>query len=224
MTRPLLLDLFAGAGGAAMGYHRAGFDVVGVDIEPQPNYPFEFYQADALTFLETMDALTWDAKAIHASPPCQHYNALAHGTNNNRHDYPALIEPTRELLRKTGLPYVIECPSKWPLVDPIRLCGESFDLGVIRHRYFESNTELEEPPHRKHRGRVAGMRHGVWYEGPYVAVYGNGGGKGSLAQWQQAMGIDWIDTKKSMAEAIPPSYTEWIGRQLFTHVMSGLPC
>lgn len=215
MTRPLLLDLFCGAGGSAVGYHRAGFDVVGIDINPQPNYPFRFIKADALLFLQFGAGLQGIyPDAVHASPPCQHHTTLAKGNNGNQDAYPDLIGRTRELLQETGLPYVIENVPSAPLVDPIMLCGEMFGLGVIRHRLFESNMDLVQPKHVPHRGRVAGWRHGVKFDGPYVAVYGDGGGKGTVAQWQQAMGIDWTDVRKEIAEAIPPLYTSYLGEQL----------
>lgn len=217
MSRPMLLDLFCGAGGAGMGYHRAGFDVVGVDIASQPNYPFEFFQMDALELLRwlaTRGAQGFDA--IHASPPCQGYTALkaVHGN-----EWPRLVEPVRTLLDAIGLPYVIENVQGSPVRRDMTLCGEMFGLGVIRHRYFELGGWVGTPPlHKPHRGRVAGMRHGQWYEGPYFAVYGEGGGKGTVAQWQQAMGIDWTDVRREIAEAIPPAYTEHIGAQLLEHL------
>lgn len=226
MTRPLLLDLFCGAGGAAMGYHRAGFDVIGVDIRPQPNYPFTFLQGDALDVLENGEwNMPWrpgrqlsEVVAVHASPPCQHHSALAKGNNGNQHAHPELIAPTRDLLVRSGLPYVIENVLTAPLHNPVRLCGEMFGLAVIRHRLFETNWMLTVPPHPKHRGRVTGWRHGVRYDGPYVAVYGNGGGKGSLEEWQAGMGIDWMPSKAEIAESIPPAYTEFIGAQLLATV------
>lgn len=205
-----------------MGYYRARFDVVGIDIAPQPNYPFEFHQADALDWAsQYIHAFA----AVHASPPCQHYTDLAKGNNANQDKYPALIEPTRQLLRQTGLPYVIENVCGSPLIDPITLCGEMFRLAVIRHRLFESNVPLTQPDHIKHRGRVAGMRHGEWFEGPYFAVYGDGGGKGTIEQWENAMGIHWMrnrDTiklnRRDIAEAIPPVYSEYVGQQLREHI------
>ena len=211
MSRPLLLDLFCGAGGAAMGYHQAGFDVVGIDIEPQPNYPFEFHQADAPDYL--LGHFTrYDA--FHASPPCQGYTTLAKGTNDNTADYPKLVDATRALLTAMNRPYVIENVPSAPLENPITLCGEMFGLGVIRHRLFESNVLLMQPEHVPHRGRVAGWRHGEHYDGPYVAVYGDGGGKGSLDEWRTAMGIDWMQTKHELAESIPPAYCKYVGEQL----------
>jgi hypothetical protein len=222
VSRPLLLDLFSGAGGSAVGYHRAGFDVIGVDVEPQPDYPFAFYEGDALTVLRN---LMWaypfcDAAAVHASPPCPRYTTLAKGTNANVDDYPDLIGPTRELLTKTGLPYVIENVPSAPLRYPITLCGEMFGLDVIRHRLFESNVLLLQPKHPRHRGRVAGWRHGVKSTGPYLAVYGRGGDKGTIATRQQAMGCDWITDYDALGQAIPPAYTEYIGAQLLDAVRS----
>ena len=214
MTRPLLLDLFCGAGGAAAGYHRAGFDIIGIDNRPQPHYPFRFIKADAL------DSSTWpdNFDAIHASPPCQRYTTLAKGNNANTDNYPDLIAPARDLLRATGLPYIIENVPSAPLHNPITLCGEMFNIHVVRHRRFESNVFLWQPGHAPHRGRVAGCRHGEWFGGPYFAVYGDGGGKGSIQQWRDAMGIDWMHTRVELAEAIPPVYTEYIGTQLLQAV------
>jgi hypothetical protein len=215
VSRPRLLDLFCCAGGAGVGYHRAGFEVVGVDIEPQPDYPFKFIQGDALTYL----ANHWhEFDAIHASPPCQASTALTKGTNKGRM-YVNLIPETRRLLAATGLPTVMENVQGSDLRRDLTLCGEMFGLGVLRHRYFEvENFSAEAPAHKPHRGRVRGWRHGTYYDGPYVAVYGDGGGKGSVEEWREAMGIDWTDDRKSIAEAIPPAYAEHIGRQLIEHL------
>jgi hypothetical protein len=215
VSRPKLLDLFCGAGGAAMGYFHAGFDVVGVDIAPQPDYPFGIYRLDALDFL----ADNWrDFDAIHASPPCQASSALTKGTNKGR-EYAQLIPETRRLLRATGVPAVIENVQGSDLRRDLTLCGEMFGLGVIRHRYFElDGFTATQPAHKPHRGRVRGWRHGTYYDGPYVAVYGDGGGKGSVAEWQQAMGIDWTDDRKAIAEAIPPRYAEHVGEALAAHL------
>ena len=220
MSRPLLLDLFAGAGGAGMGYYRAGFDVIGIDINPQPNYPFEFIQYDAIQYLQEMRGnLSKLVQAIHASPPCQASCALIKGnqkaTAGNHVD---LIPQTRELLARYDLPTVIENVQGAQIRRDLTLCGEMFGLGVIRHRYFECNFPVVQPPHVKHRGRVRGWRHGKYFDGPYVAVYGDGGGKGSIAEWQQAMGIDWTDVRLEIAEAIPPAYTELVGAQLLQAV------
>jgi hypothetical protein len=210
-----LLDLFCGAGGVAMGYHRAGFEVVGVDNKPQPHYPFEFHQAGAFDYL----AEHWrEFDAIHASPPCQASTALTKGTNRGR-EYVQLIPETRYALAGTRTPFILENVQGSALRRDLTLCGEMFGLAVIRHRYFEAHGfGAAQPVHKPHRGRVAGWRHGTRYDGPYVAVYGDGGGKGSVVEWQEAMGIDWTDDRKSIAEAIPPAYTEFIGRQLIDHL------
>jgi DNA (cytosine-5)-methyltransferase 1 len=216
--RPRLLDLFCGQGGAAMGYHRAGFDVVGVDISPQPRYPFEFIQADALEYARE-HGQAFDAR--HASPPCQAHTALTKGNRARgwQDDHADLIPGTRDLLDAIGGPYVIENVQGAPVRRDLTLCGEMFALGVIRHRYFElGGWGMTPPEHIPHRGRVSGWRHGQWFDGPYTAVYGDGGGKGSVTDWSKAMGIQWMD-RPGLAEAIPPAYTEHIGRQLLAHVM-----
>jgi hypothetical protein len=204
-----ILDLFCCAGGASMGYSRAGFEVIGVDIDLQPNYPFEFHQGDALEYVAKHGH---EFDAIHASPPCQGYTALkaVHGN-----EWPLLIEPVRDLLNTIGRPYVIENVQGAPIRRDLTLCGEMFGLGVIRHRYFElGGWEAVEPEHIPHRGRVAGWRHGQHFDGPYFAVYGNGGGKGTVKQWQDAMGIHWTVDRHELAEAIPPVYASFIGLQL----------
>jgi len=209
-----VLDLYAGVGGAGMGYARAGFSVTGVDISPQPDNPFPTRTEEAIGFLDRVQRLSWldQFDLIHASPPCQAACTLTAGTNAHLADrYEDLYDETREALERTGVPYVIENPRSRP---DMVLCGEMFGLGVVRHRKFElGGWKAQAPKHLKHRGRVAGMRHGVWFTGPYFAVYGEGGGKGSVADWQNAMGIDWTSNRKSIAEAIPPAYTEYIGQQ-----------
>jgi len=211
MSRPLLLDLFCGAGGAGMGYIQAGFDVVGVDIADQPDYPGTFIQADALEYLKE-HAHKYDA--VHTSPPCQASSALTKGTNQGR-EYLNLIPDTRLLLAQLTIPTIMENVQGSDLRRDMILCGEMFGLGVIRHRYFElSGFDYTVPAHIKHRGRVRGWRHGTYHDGPYLAVHGEGGGKGTVAEWQVAMGIDWTTNRKSIAEAIPPAYTQFIGRQL----------
>ena len=214
-SRPRILDLFCGAGGAAVGYHRAGFDVVGVDINPQPHYPFEFHRGDVTAF--DFDALgRFDV--VHASPPCQSQTALTKGTNKGR-QYVDLIPWSRDFIAAMNLPAVIENVQGSHLRRDLVLCGEMFKLDVIRHRYFELHGWVASAPrHVPHRGRVAGWRHGVYFDGPYFAVYGDGGGKGTVAEWQQATGITWTGDRKSIAEAIPPAYTEYIGRQLLAHI------
>ncbi|MFC9916334.1 DNA methylase [Streptomyces sp. NPDC127197] len=216
---PRLLDLFSCSGGAGVGYRRAGFAVDGCDIAPRPNYPFPYHQGDALEYLaHLIDSGEIERYTmVHASPPCQDKCALTVGTNRSRGwggTHEDLVAPTRDLLDKTGLPYVIEQPNgRAEIRKDVTLCGEMFGLGVIRHRNFElGGWSTPKPVHVPHRGRVRGCRHGKWYDGPYVAAYGNGGGKPSIAELQQAMGIDWTDVREELTEAIPPAYGEWIGR------------
>ena len=213
---PRLLDLFCGAGGAAAGYVRSGFDVIGIDIAPQPRYPFECITADALSidpdFIATFDA-------VHASPPCQSYSRLAR-RNGNAAAWPRLIGPTRALLARAGVPYVIENVEGAPLRNPVMLCGTMFPgLRVLRHRLFELNVPLFGLPHRRHplthtrdRRKAHYGRTDEWRD--YVQV--NGGGNSSLAAARDAMGIDWM-TKREINEAVPPAYTEYLGRALLAH-------
>ncbi|MFF6928333.1 DNA cytosine methyltransferase [Streptomyces californicus] len=220
MKKPRLLDLFCCSGGAGEGYFRAGFDVVGVDIVERERYPHLFVKADALEILRNVDYVrTFDA--VHASPPCQAACALTKGTNQHlAPNYDDLYDETKELMEAAGVPGVIENPSARP---DVVLCGEMFGLGVLRHRNIELvgwTTDFKfKRDHRKHRGRVRGLRHGVWYDGPYVAAYGNGGGKATVPEMQRAMGITWTDVREELTEAIPPAYTEWIGERLMAHVM-----
>jgi hypothetical protein len=228
VERPRLLDLYCGAGGAAVGYHRAGFDVVGVDIEYQPSYPFEFHLADALDVLESIrDGGHWfwelggDPAAIHASPPCQAYGAATNRLVTR--DAPRLIEPTRKLIHSIGsIPYVIENVVGAPLRNPIILCGSQFGLAVRRHRLFELDpfyalvspcwhpVDPVYPTHaRKDKAQLS----------PFVHIYGTGGGAGKdLDLWKNAMGVPWMATKAEVAEAIPPAYTEFVGERLLEHL------
>ncbi|MFJ4690745.1 DNA methylase [Streptomyces sp. NPDC088766] len=219
MSRPFLLDLFSCAGGAAMGYHRAGFAVDGCDIADRSNYPFPYHRGDALAYLAHLIA-SGDIERyafVHASPPCQHGCALTVGTNASQGwggTHVDLVAPTRDLLDRTGLPYVIEQPNgRAKIRKDLTLCGEMFGLGVIRHRNFElGGWTAAQPAHVPHRGRVRGYRHGRFYDGPYVAAYGNGGGKPTVPELQTAMDITWTDVREELTEAIPPAYTEHIGR------------
>jgi hypothetical protein len=221
--RPRLLDLFSCAGGAGTGYDRAGFDVDGCDTADRPNYPFPYHRGDALTYLAHLIA-TGEIRRyafVHASPPCQDKCTLTVGTNASQGwggTHVDLVAPTRALLELTGLPYVIEQPNgRAEIRKDLTLCGEMFGLGVIRHRNFElGRWTAVQPAHVQHRGRVRGWRHGEFYDGPYVAAYGNGGGKPSIPELQAAMGIDWTGVREELTEAIPPTYTEHIGRAALT--------
>lgn len=211
-VRPLLLDLFCGAGGAAMGYYRAGFDVVGVDIAPQPRYPFEFHQADALEFLWSHKA-GWDV--IHASPPCQVFTRARQLAKAQGHDTKklGLVSPTRELLKASGVLYVIENVEGAPLLEPVTLCGSSFGLKVRRHRLFESNVALTTLECRhKEQGRPVGVYHRMGDSIPQ-----GGRTARTLEEGQEAMGIDWM-TWNELKEAVPPDYTEHSGHQLLRAV------
>ena len=218
--RPRLLDLFCGAGGAAVGYTRAGFDVVGVDHVPQPNFPYTFLEADAMTldrgFLRSFDV-------IHASPPCQAYSDLA-ARNGNADDWPRLIEPVREMLAATGKLYVIENVEGAPLRNYIVLCGTMFPgLRVLRHRLFETNFLIAAPPHGRHplvHTHDKRKRHyGKTDEGKdFVTV--TGGGNSSVAAARDAMGIDWM-TKREINESIPPAYAQYVGEAAMLSL--GLP-
>jgi hypothetical protein len=192
-----------------MGYHRAGFEVVGVDIQPQPHYSFPFIQADALQVLD--EAGWWGFDLIHASPPCQKFSItanLARAQGKQASDID-LLTPLRPILKAIGKPYVIENVKGAPLINPITLCGSTFNLGVRRHRLFESNLPLVD--HGKCRHKEQGRPVGVYYSiGDEIPQ----GGKTAetLEQGQEAMGIDWMPWG-SLKEAIPPEYSLWIGRQ-----------
>jgi DNA (cytosine-5)-methyltransferase 1 len=225
--KPRLLDLFCGAGGCTKGYQEAGFYVVGIDIEPQPNYcGDEFLQAGALDVLRWLVG-DWHEPAIagwlrlaggfdviHASPPCQAYTSMSRLGKTAGDNAPELIEPIRELLIATGLPYVIENVEGAPLLDPQRLCGSSFGLSVRRHRLFETNFSMMAPP----------CAHGSFPE--TIAVYGDHpqepGNRSprrarTLEEGQIAMGIDWMPWKE-LTQAIPPAMTAHIGSYLLCHI------
>lgn len=216
---PTLLDLYCGAGGAGSGYARAGFNVVGVDVKEQPNYQFAFIRAVAIEYLLRIyrgEAPYPDA--IHASPPCQRYSNMTK-RNGHQDSHPDLIADTRELLRLLEVPYVIENVPGAPLRDPITLCGSTFRRQLRRHRLFESNVPLiDNGPclHHLLPRNIRIMNRG-WKKTRFVPVYGSGGCK-ARKRWQDVMGIDWTNVTKELTEAIPPYYTEYIGRQLLKHV------
>jgi len=205
-----LLDLFCGAGGAAVGYHRAGFDeIVGVDIDWQPHYPFEFVQADALSGLveDMLRKGQWDL--VHASPPCQAWTAYRRRGHSVGDSYPELVNEIRGQINRANRPYVIENVYGAPLRAPIQLCGSSFGLDVRRHRLFEASWMMLAPPcdhswqtprfpqatNRKNLRSTVEI--GVW--------------RIPLETQKRAMGVDWPIELRELSEAIPPAYTEWIG-------------
>jgi len=210
----IVLDLFCGAGGAAMGYHRAGFKVVGVDNVPQPDYPFTFVLADVME----QEPEWWASfDLIHASPPCQPYSKAVTSRSSQWNDTlgkdePALIPQLRDMLKASGVPYVIENVSAAPL-NGIVLCGSMFNLDIPRHRIFESSLELVARLHPKHRGmaKAAAERRGWDYRD--MTVTGKGRRAGTSERWAELLGIDWHMTQHQLKEAIPPAYTLWIGRQ-----------
>ena len=222
---PVLLDLFCCAGGAGKGYHDAGFQVIGVDIDPQPNYPFKFFQADAVEFTEDFGHLF---DVIHASPPCQTFSRTKTLHDN---EHPDLIEPTRQALVASGKPFVIENVVGAPLIDPIKLSGQHFNmtaadvdgvpLKLVRHRLFESNIDLAVPDEFHANKQIQ-----------TASIYGAGGGwtpkhrdnpdrRGGYIPHtdvvKRLLGIDWM-TKHELSQSIPPKFTEFIGRQLLAHI------
>lgn len=215
MSRNLrLLDLFAGAGGAAAGYERAGFDViVGVDTDPSPNYPYESIAGDAL-------AADWTGfDLIHASPPCQRWSTAT----PNKRIHPDLLRPIRNKLKQQSIPYVIENVVGAPMKDPLMLCGTLFpELRVLRHRLFECSFDVPQPyldceNHPKVFStdkRRDNSNLDEWKD--YVSVYG--GNHASLDACKDAMGINWM-TREELSQAIPPPYTEYIGKYFINNVL-----
>lgn len=209
-----------------MGYHRAGFEVEGVDIEPQPNYPFNFTQMDALEYLDNADLSQFDA--IHASPPCQRYSGmqlLSTARNGSYKEHADLVEPVRQRLQQIGKPYVIENVVGSPLENSFMLCGSMFGLKTYRHRQFESNIFMLQPLHEPHRDKTPPAGNGISPKG-FISICGTGGVKGMKAKeildyWSMAMGIDWMN-RAELAQAIPPAYTEYIGLQLLDKIKAEL--
>lgn len=227
MSRPLLIDAFCCAGGAAVGYYRAGFDILGFDINPQPNYPFDFIQGDALELLRKHGPR---AAVRHASPPCQVYSTTKHAHKGSS-NHPDLLAPTRELLIEIGGPYVIENVEGAPLIDPLTLCGSEFvlrapdvdglPLALKRHRLFESNIWLMGAGGCYHDGtQVAGSYTAGRHRTP--AHRDNperrGGYTPALKVRAALLGVDWKMNEHELAQAIPPAYSEFIGHQLMASI------
>lgn len=224
MIRPLLLDMFCGAGGAAVGYHRAGFEVVGVDIHPQPRYPFSFIREDALEYAARYGS---GFDAVHASPPCQSYSAMQ-ATNKSRGRKPrfcGMIPDVQGVLRSTALPWVIENVVRSDLEPTVILCGTMFGLRVKgyelrRHRLFKCSFPVPMPGECDHRSQsvfvsTSGAKHNHWNKSRMeknwtVPV------PGRVAR--ELMNVDWMN-EFELGESIPPAYTEYIGRFLMAEVL-----
>ena len=198
-----LLDLFCGAGGCSEGYRSAGFEVVGVDIKPQPNYPFRFILGDALTVAK---GLQDDFDVLHASPPCQAFTK-ARKLQGNKHVN--LIPKTRSFLQSTGKPWCIENVPGSPLVNPVELCGLMFDLKLYRHRLFETNFYLPSPNHPDHKFPLCKMGRPA-KDNEVLHIVGHFSG---VPRARKDMGIPWM-SQSELAQAIPPAYTKYIGEQL----------
>lgn len=200
------IDLFCCAGGASMGLSLAGFNVAGVDIEPQPRYPFRFFQDNAVEFdLEGYD-FVW------ASPPCQRHSRMSGCRVGLKQKYPDLIDAIRKKLTKWGGPWVIENVVGAPLENPIMLCGAMFGLPMYRHRLFESNMPLVAPIHPKHVTPASSAGH--WKPGTFISVAGH---FAPVKLAREAMGINWMRNSE-LAEAIPPKFSEFLGRQVIAQI------
>lgn len=221
---PRLLDLYCCQGGASRGYADAGWEVCGIDIDPQPRYPYRFGQLDAIEALQILVSGEWlllddcfwhlsHFDAIHASPPCQ---AHSKAWKINKREHPKLIAPTRDLLIESGLPYVIENveEARDELGDPVMLCGESFELETYRHRLFETNWPLDAPDHLPHLARTTKMGRPP-QPGEYMHIVGNFSG---VDRARAVMSMPWAN-RDGLREAIPPAYTEYIGRQLMSRLL-----
>lgn len=197
-------DLFCGAGGAAMGLHRAGLEVVGWDIKPQKNYPFEFHQWNALEADLSGFDFVW------ASPPCQAYTMATMSQRKNGKKYPDLMAATRDKVLKAGLPYVIENTPGAPMRVDVVLCGSMFGLNTIRHRWFEIGFDwfCLTPACQHPKNPIVAVGHGTtsW------ARKNNGGKCHTITEVRDGMGIDWMN-REELSQAVPPAYSEFIGRK-----------
>jgi len=209
-----LLDLYCCGGGAGFGYELAGFEVVGVDILPQPKHRGEFVQADAIEYLESHGR---EFDFIHASPPCQAYSMASMQFRIDGKEYPDLVEATRAALVRTGVPYVIENVPGSPLIDPIELCGAMFGMRTYRHRLFESNIEIYAPAHPPHSAKNTKMGRAP-IDGEFIQYVGHFSG---VKEVQEMTGLHWLG-QKELAQSIPPQYTEFIGRQVLEHLKRGV--
>lgn len=241
MRKPKLLDLFCCEGGAGAGYERAGFEVYGVDIEPQPRFPFAFHQGDALDVLRelirgdsvfftrpdgTTESLSLsDFSLIHASPPCQAFSITKHSHSN---EHPDLLTPSRVLLLEAGLPYIIENVPGAPMLDPLVLCGSMFGLRAVdtdgtelalrRHRLFETSFPLFLAPSPcVHDSTIVGGSYGGgWNRTPEQRDGARKGGYTPAADVRAALiGADWMSLH-GLSQSIPTAYSEWLGREFLS--------
>ena len=220
--RPKLLDLFCGGGGSALGYYLAGFHVTGVDIAPQPRFPFAFLRGDALEYLAEHGH---EYDAIHASPPCQAYSRLRHLPWLKHRQYPMLLDATRHALEALSLPWwVVENVEDAPMPYSIVLCGQEFGLPLYRHRRFGLSWLVMQPVHPPHNHTLCARRSAMAHRyrqssgvtGIIVKVISRDSLAGHVAGAKaigRLIGIDWM-RRDELTQAIPPAYTEWIGRQL----------
>jgi DNA (cytosine-5)-methyltransferase 1 len=223
-----ILDLFCGAGGAGWGYHLAGFEVVGVDVEFQSHYPFPVVTCDALEYLGSLSRCGYSPgdlgfDAVHASPPCQRFSSLNHV---HKKEYVDLVEPTRKLLQATGLPYVIENVPGAPLLNPVRVCGTAVGLPLVkcrdgmtrqvrRHRLFETNFPVMVPDCNHTVEALGVYGNGPWNNNDKSRR--RGGYQGTSEERRLGMVVPWMNRDEA-AQAVPPAYTELVGAQLASHV------
>lgn len=196
-----------------MGYHRAGFEVVGVDNKPQKNYPFEFVQIDAFEALEKYGK---DFDVIHTSPPCQRYSSAT--PENRRHLHPDLIARCRKMLKESGKPYIIENVRFAPMKNAVMICGSMFGLEIWRHRYFECDPEIVFPPCACNHGFKPVLITG--HSGPRKDGYRRR--ESTIKEKREAIKIDWM-VGSELTQAIPPAYTEWIGKQIINEISNSVP-
>jgi len=216
-----VLDLFCGSGGAAKGLEKYADSILGIDLNPQPYYPYDFIQCDIFNL---PDEFFQEFDFIWSSPPCQAYSIGTKWNRNLGYEYPDLVAQTRELLDKTGLPYVIENVPGAPIRKDLILCGDMWDMKIIRHRHFEiEGFHVVQPKHRNHKGFVAsgekigvfkGQKHRKRFvkNNKHYTIAGHQ--DGTIKQWQDAMEINWVKDKHKLAQCVPPKYSEYIISQL----------